>query len=66
MQKCCAPLSRTLDDSGDGEDRGGMDGLRVSEGFFLFLSDRLSENSSELSTIKKADCDAGDGEPVQT
>lgn len=29
-----------------------MDGLRVSEGFFLFLSDRLSENSSELSTMK--------------
>jgi hypothetical protein len=41
-----------MDDSGDGEDRGGTDGLRLSYGFFLISSDGLSENSSQPSTMK--------------
>jgi hypothetical protein len=39
-----------MDDSGHEEDRGGIDGLRLSYGFFLFNG--LSENSSQPNTMK--------------
>jgi len=41
-----------MDDSGHEEDRGGIDGLRFSYGFFLYLFNGLSENSSQPSTMK--------------
>jgi hypothetical protein len=41
-----------MDDSGDEEARSGIDGLRLSYGFFLFLSNGLCKNSSQPSTMK--------------
>jgi hypothetical protein len=41
-----------MNDSGDEEARSGIDGLRLSYGFFLFLSNGLCENSSQPSTMK--------------